>query len=92
MSGNSAQVSVNFSDLTHSIKNELDHLVPTDNQLDEDTDEVSSGKRYSIQARDICLVRQNSGFGNKSVCVFVTKCYCYMADDNLMKTMKMSQG
>ena len=40
-----------------------------------------SVKRYSIQAGDICLVKQKSGFGNKFVCVFVTKCCCYIADD-----------
>ena len=39
MLGNSDQGSINFSHLTHSIKNELDHLTLTDNQLDEDTDD-----------------------------------------------------
>ena len=82
MSGNSAHGSVNFSDLTDSIKNESDHLIPIDNQPNENTDDFFLVKRYSTQARDICLVRQNNGFGQKSVCMFVTKCYCYIADDD----------
>ena len=76
MSENSAQGSVNFPDLTLSLKNGLDHLIPTDNQSDEDTDDFFSVRRYSIQAGDIYLVKQNNGSGKTNdVCVFVTKCY-----------------
>ena len=65
MSGNSARRSVNFSDLTLSLKNELNYLIPTDNQSYEDTDDFFSLKSYTIQAGDICLVKHNNGLGNK---------------------------
>ena len=63
MSGNSVRGSFNFSDLTLSLKNELNHLIPTDNQSDEDTDDFLSLKRYTIQAGKFCLVKQNNGLG-----------------------------
>ena len=83
MSGNSAQGFVNFLNLTHSIKNELNHLlIPTDNKSDEDADDFSPAKRYIIQAGDICVVKQDNGFGKICVCVFVTKCYVIISDDD----------
>ena len=54
---------------------------PPDNQLDEDTYDFSMARCVASKL-GIFVVRQNSGFRTKSVCMFVTKCYCYMADDD----------
>ena len=50
MSGLSAPRLVNFSELTLSLKNELNHLIPTSDQSDEDTDDYFPLVRYTIQA------------------------------------------
>ena len=82
MSGLSAPRLVNFSGLTLSLKNELNHLIPTSDQSDEDTDDYFPLVRYTIQAGDICLVRANSGLGKTYACVFVTKCSLVHDDED----------
>ena len=82
MSGYSARRSVNFSDLTLSLKNELNHLIPASNQSEEDTDDILPPKRYTIQAGDICLVLANNGLGKSYVCGFVTECYIVTDEDD----------
>ena len=82
MSGYSARRLVNFSELTISLKNELNHLIPASNQSEEDTDDILPPKRYTIQAGDICLVLANNGLGKSYVCGFVTECYLVTDEDD----------